>query len=815
MMRLRLIITVTACFLVFSALTSLADNAVIADTLKSLEAYRITGEIKIDGFLDEPDWGKAEAATGFRQLDPKEGEPGTERTEAKILYGDNAIYIGVWCYDSEPDKIIQQLTRRDRFTDADNIAVRIDSYHDHQSALYFSLNASGVKRDILLFNSDRSDESWDAVWDGNVQLTSKGWTAEFKIPYTALRFVEQVEHTWGLDFSRYIPRKGETQRWQFVPSSENGGVPRYGHLTCLKGIHAPTRIETLPYFVSYGTHEPGSQGNPDGNSAFSNFGGDFKYSLSSSFNLDATVNPDFGQVEFDGATVNLGVFETWYPEKRPFFLEGTDIFQMPYFDQFYSRRIGGAPHGGAAEADSVDYVIDYPNNTTILGALKLSGRTLGGTSIGVLNATTQKERMTYRREGDSTGIYDKIVEPTANYSVARIKQELGNSSYIGGMFTGAIQNGRDNAYTGSIDWTIYNPSRQYKFEGMAVGNSNENGPIGGAYYVGLYKENGKFHRGNVLADYYSKNHYLNRLGSSYTANYWGVSSWHQFYTTKGWGPARYAQVNFNGHYNRLKSGERFSNGWNVNGHLTFKNNWGTGMGYSGTGSSYDPNETRGRGLWLRPGGHSLWLDAWTDPAKMVQIEYYIESWNSLDGEGNYHSIWMNFKPMDKLEFSVGTSLNRSNNQLYWTGVVGAATDLTQADRPVFGRLEREKISMNTRGLYSFTRDLTLQWAAEFYFDAGEFDDFQVLTDPKSLEDMSDGTTFERQRSDYNYKSLQANMVLRWEFRPGSALFVVWTHNRDEYATDHGDLDFSRDMGELFATPQTNSLLIKANYWWNL
>ncbi|MBN1213164.1 MAG: carbohydrate binding family 9 domain-containing protein, partial [candidate division Zixibacteria bacterium] len=356
---------------------SIVRAEMTADPLKTATALRTNEHIKIDGNLSEKSWEKALPATGFHQVEPYEGQLASESTLVKILYDDEALYIGWWCYDSEPDKIVRQLTRRDRSTSSDEVHVRIDSHHDHQTAYYFAVNAAGVIRDVLIYNNIYDDDSWDAVWEANSQVHAWGWSAEYKIPYSALKFAADDEYTWGFDLSRRIARKQEYSRWQFVPSTEATGVHRYGHLTGIKGIESPGRMEILPYSVSYAETEPKRPGNTDGRKYHYNIGMDLKYAFTSTFTLDATVNPDFGQVESDQDMVNLNTYEIFYSEKRPFFLEGFEIFQTQFFRQFYSRRIGRPPEGGVKEAA---YYLDYPNNTTILSAFKLTGKTRKGTS---------------------------------------------------------------------------------------------------------------------------------------------------------------------------------------------------------------------------------------------------------------------------------------------------------------------------------------------------------------------------------------------------------------------------------------------------
>jgi hypothetical protein len=783
---------------------SIIRAEIIADTLKTAEAVRAKSQIHIDGILNEKAWESAPAITGFRQTQPDEGEPVSESTLVKVLYDDEAVYVGYWCYDREPDKIIKQLTRRDRWTASDQVSVRFDSFHDHQTAYYFNVNAAGVMRDILIYNNNWTDESWDAVWEANARVTGWGWAAEIKIPYSALRFAEADEYVWGVDFRRAITRKNEIARWQFVPRRETDAVSRYGHIAGIRGITPPGRIETLPYLVSYGVTEPKGKGNLDGREYFSNIGVDFKYGLTSSITLDATVNPDFGQVESDRSIVNLSTYEYYYEEKRPFFLEGFEIFDTPFFDQFYSRRIGRKPY---RTVDSADHYINYPRNTTILSALKLSGKTRSGTSIGFLNATTDEEKTEYRLENDSN-TYEAIVEPLANYSVIRVKQDLLKSSYIGGMFTSVNQKERADAYTGSVDWRIHFLDEKFHFVGITLGSNNGPGTGDMAAATEICKDGGRIIRGNVWLDYYGREVDWNRLGFLNRNSSRGIGSWIQLYSNKQYSMFRHVDLNFNGWYNENLDGYRLSNGGNVNTSVEFVNNWWFWSGAGLDGSKYDDRETRGNGLWFINGNYRMWMGGCTSNAKKIQLELNYSHDNERNGLFYQYSIWSNFRLLTNFEFSLGTSYNLNRKVDFWVGY-------GEDGLPVFGDLDNDNLDINFKGIYMFSRDFSLQWFTQFYFSTGEYENFRKLADPFTLTPITDENyTIYFRRGDFNYKSLNLNLILRWEYLPGSTLFLVWTHARDGN-DDYGNFKFSRDFRDLFDTPQTNTFLVKANYWWNI
>jgi len=794
-----------------------ATAETIADPIKTATATRIKGHIQVDGFLDEIEWNKELTLSRFTQQRPNDGEQPSESTTVRILYDDEAVYFGFWCYDSEPDKIIRQLTRRDRYTESDKVSVRIDSHHDHQTSYCFCVNAAGVMRDILIHDNDDVDETWDAVWETKTRIMSWGWTAEIKIPYSALRFSEADEYEWGLFIDRYISRKNEDIQWQYVPLHETEGVSRYGHLVGIKNIQPPGRTETLPYMVSYGVSEPKSIGNTNGREFFSNVGVDFKYGISSSITLDATVNPDFGQVESDQSVINLSTFETFFEEKRPFFLEGSEIFSTPYFLQFYTRRIGRAPQKSIDEAD---YYLDRPNNTTIMNAFKLTGKTEAGTSFGVLNATTQEEKAKYGIDNDP-GVYEGTVEPMANYSVIRAKQDIMGNSYIGGMFTSANQKESGDAYTGSADWRLYFNKNMYSFGGTVIGTNNGPGTGDMAMLLELNKYSGKIIRGNAQVDYYGREVGWNRLGFMHRNSTRGAGTWMQLYSNKQFSIFRAHRLNFNYWYNENLDGYRGTNGGNINGSITFANNWWVNAGVGRDGSKYDDRETRGNGLFHINHNYRGWFNLGTNSSRKFSLEFNFHHDNERDGFFYLYSLCADYKMLTNFELSLGIEHRINRDVDYWIGsqhrVDTIYSDIDpQEGLPVFGKLDNNDVDITLRSTYTFRRNMTIQLYSQFYISTGEYDTFRKLTNPYELEDVDEENYYiDYGRGDFNYKALNLNVVFRWEYLPGSTLYLVWTQARNRYDTDYGDFDFSRDFSNILDLPQTNTFLIKANYWWNI
>jgi hypothetical protein len=440
----------------------------------------------LDGRLDDPVWRNVVPLTGFVQVDPNEGEPGTERTEAWVAYTTHALYVAVRAWDSDPSGIRARLTRRDQDSPSDWIAIGIDSYHDRRTAFAFFVNPAGVKRDMYLFNDTDTDDSWDAVWNVAVHRDEQGWTAEFEIPFSQLRFPAGDEHTFGFQVVRTINRKNEEQHWRLMPKTETGRVSRFGELGGIRGVRPSRRVELLPYAVARQDVNPAEAGNPfaTGRERGMRVGGDLNLGLTSNLTLNATVNPDFGQVEADPAVVNLSAFETFFPERRPFFSEGLDAFRFNLGigdgdnssnTLFYTRRIGRAPQGAA---DPRGGYADAVEATTIYTAAKVSGKTPSGWTLGLLGAATAEERADVI---DSTGAaFTDVVEPRASYFVGRVARDFRGGASQAGLFATATRrdlpdNGQmdflhDGAYTGGLNWRHRFPGERYALAGWVAGS---------------------------------------------------------------------------------------------------------------------------------------------------------------------------------------------------------------------------------------------------------------------------------------------------------------------------------------------------------
>jgi hypothetical protein len=756
----------------------------------------------IDGRLDDVIWDKAlkSAVRDFTQRDPDDGAAPTESTVVAMVYDQDAIYFAFWCYDSEPEKIDRQLVRRDRWSESDYIIVRLDPHHDHQTGNGFVVTAAGVERDCRYYNEDHSDYDWDAVWEGQAQVHSWGWSAEMRIPYHCLRFTEADEHTWGMDFARYVNRKSEAVRWSYTPISEGGLVSNWGHLTDLTDIAPARHLEVMPYTVARASTMPSSLSNPDGHDTFASMGVDIKYGLTSNLTLDATFNPDFGQVELDRPVLNLSTYETWRSEKRPFFLEGANMFNTE-FSLFYSRRIGRSPYNDVND-DDLDYYTDYPDGTTIIGAGKLSGKLAGGTSIAVLTAVTEEESARYVTEAGLER--DGVVEPQGSYSVLRIKQDIFERSNVGAILTIASQDKYHPEVTGGLDWRLFTNNGRWLARGQAIFSSTEDTQNGYGFDLTLEKANGKWVRGAVGFTLKDPHLDINKLGYTGRVNSKQVWSWVQLRTSDDIWIVRNSWNNFNFHSSWNYDGTRYSLGGNFNSYMEFKNNWSLGGGFSVQGERYSDDETRGNGLWewVDHPTYNWWFSLHTDQREMISFNLNPGAGTDRGGTWWANYVGVEFRPRSDMEFDLGVNYTRNRDCLYWVENI--------EDSSLFAELDKDQVSIHASASMQFSHNLSCQISAQGLISGLDYEDHRFY---------QGGLQYSPQEGDYNYdfnySALNSTMLLRWEYLPGSTLYLVWTRSRPNFDDTINDLDFSRDFDRFFSAGADNLFLIKASYWLNI
>lgn len=780
---------------------------------------------RIDGFLNEEVWQRAQPLSGFIQRDPDEGQPESEKTEIRILFDHEAIYFACMMHDAEPDKIVARLTRRDNEIDSDMISVRLDSYHDHKTAFEFTVLASGVKVDILQYNdAEEEDDSWDAVWEVQTQILREtgaptGWSAEIKIPLQALRYTPARDgnNIWGMNFTRRISRKYERDLWAFIPKNARGFVSHYGHLVLEGELPNPARLEVLPYSVSsamlrHRALTPAGESSSDLNG---NAGFDLKYGLSSNLTLDLTVNPDFGQVEADPAVLNLSTFETFYPEKRPFFIEGTQILQFSTFGGnfgpglFYSRRIGRRPRG-LDELDEGVSVRSAPNATTILGAAKITGKTQHGLSLGILQALTQEEQATLVDAQSRS--FKQVVEPAASYSLVRLQQDVMENSKVGMIATAVARKEHWPAFTTGVDWNLRFDESTYGVDGFLASSQTTQEVTrrinGSAGRLRFGKDGGKHWLYSVRGDFTSRHFNINDIGYFRRPNDYGSALELRYRETLPGKIFRNWAVRGSQHWRWNFEGAKLSTDNNLRANGVWRNYWETSLSLNYSAPAFDDRETRGLGLYKKPAQWRASFSVETDGRKPLFAELdFTHTQDAHEQRGWRTALELGTRPTSFSEIDFEVGLSRTRNLEAWVANLDepkvAATAFS-----VFGLRDTDERDITLRGNLTLTRDLTLQVYTQLFLAKGYHDSFRRLLAPETFVPHDYNGT-----SNFNEQAYNLNVVWRWEYRPGSVLYLVWTQARagenEDYFTALRD-----DVHDAFRLPAQNVVLLKASYWWS-
>ena len=820
------------------------------------EARRAVRAPTVDGRDDDAVWRDAQVIDQFLEYEPTQGATPRFRTEVRVLFDDRYLYVVARMHDPAPDSIVSLLSRRDVRTQSEQLKLVVDSYHDRRTAYQFILNPAGVKRDYYVYNDNVEDVTWDAVWDGASRVDSLGWVAEFRIPLSQLRFPKRERHTFGLLVVRDVQRTGQRISWPLFRRDRQGYVSQAGELTGFAGFDTPRRLEVTPYAVTKNVTlaRPGAAGAPTryAHPQQQAFGADVKYGVTSNLTLDATINPDFGQVEADPAVLNLSAFEQFFEERRPFFLEGAGIFTFRNSCNdidtgcrglFYSRRIGRSPQLGGAYGDA-----SSPLNTTILGAAKLTGRTPRGLSVGVLDAVTQREQGTLAR----------TIEPATNYFVARAQQDLRDGQGDVGVMLTAVNRGLDSlgatslrraAYTGGIDFRRRFLKRNYELHASLSGSVVQGSAsaitllqrdgvhrfqrpddglaldptrtrlVGDAQRLSISKFGGGVTRFQSVYQRYSPGFEINDLGFQPRADEQLFRNWFSFQLQK---PTRYyrrAFLNFNAHGTWTAAGLHTSNGLNTNQHVELPNlhwlHWGVNA--NGLGAAYDDRDARGGPAVRRALGWETWA-GWEGDRRRNWTPTFFAGVFGGDA-GRSRGVWIDPGVQLRLTSRFSTSLtanyNRSRNDNQWVGNYGVAgVDTTHY---TFARLDQRTLGLTTRINLTASPTLSLQVYAQPFLSVGDYSDWRELADPRAARYADRYRPYGEGRDPggLDFKQLRTNTVLRWEYRPGSTLFVVWAHGRDAF-TDRPtrELDVRRQYGDLFALPPNNTFLVKLSYWLN-
>jgi len=815
------------------------DNEVVASTIDG------TAAIVIDGELNDASWQKATPITTFVQRDPLEGAPATFRSEARVVSDSTAIYIAVRAFDPEPTRIRGYLTRRDMGSTSDWIQVYIDSYHDKRTAYQFGVNPVGVKQDAYWYDDNNSDDSWDAVWDVVTKRNTDGWQAEFRIPLSQLRFSGTGDGQLGFAVARTVARSNETSTWPLLSKSASGWVSSFGTLRGVTIGQSTKRLELIPYTVGQVLTQPKQPGNPlqkatDPGSAF---GADLKYAVTPALNLTASVNPDFGQVEADPAVVNLGAFETFFQEKRPFFIEGSGTYQFECRDcnLFYSRRIGRAPRGYPTLGEN-EYSTQ-PSRATILGATKITGR-VRSFSVGVLAATTDEEIAAI---ASGPVRRTQVVEPRAFYSVSRARREFSDQSSLGFILTTTnrqltpdVSFLPDSAVTGGIDynWRIgkrwglngYWSGSDVSGSRNAIGRLQTNNvhsfqrpdadhievdPLatalrGHSGSINFNKLAGQRTRLNVNIGYLSPGFDVNDLGFQQRADAIQQGSWFQVRFDTPTKRVRNVRINFNQWSSANFAGDRQNLGGNFNAHWQFQNLWSAGGGFNMNTGGFDDRLTRGGPGGLTRGNVNSWQYFNTNDRKLVSLNWNSNFWN--DGRAGAIAIEPRVvvRPTSSFSTELGTYFEHRTDDTQWVTAVAGA----DATHYVFARITQKTSSLTARVNYTITPNLSVQVYAQPFVSSGRYGGFKELVNGRAKDYDDRYAPYAYDTSpDFKVLSFRTTNVMRWEYKPGSTLFVVWQQGREGLGAP-SSFRFGRDYGDIFGTPSSNAFLVKLAYWLN-
>ena len=888
--------------------TTLAAQQAFPDSRqRTVRATRASGPIEIDGLLHEADWERAEPTSGFIQSEPFEGQPAMEGTEVRVLYDEENLYIGARMYDSDPDRIARQLTPRGvTGRAAGYFEFSLDPNFDRSTGYTFRVTAAGVQRDQYDYGDTRSEGSWDGIWESAVTIDDEGWIAEIRMPLSQLRFdPADGEQVWGVNFARRRIADNERTEWAFVPEGVHGNVSRWGRLEGLLLTEPRRYAEVVPYVLASGEMAPSTPGNPffDGSDTSGRVGADIRYGLGSTFVLDVALNPDFGQVQVDPRVINLTAFETFFPERRPFFTRDDALFDFglsgPQNNLFYSRRIGRSPQGGAP--DGMDFA-SLPGETSILGAGKVTGRTPGGLSMGGLVAVTDRERgRGYVTETDE--IFRFEVEPRTIYGTVRAEQEIREGqSRIGAILTATERDLPGNgdldflprrASTGGMDFEHTWHDREWALEGFLAGTlvSGSNEAIlrlqrspnhyfqrpdqdfmpldpeateltGAEWRLQFARQGGRHWTGAVWAGQQTPGFEVNDLGFSTSTErlHSGMRlAYRQPQPGDIFQDYRFSFFTFHRWSNEVREDLFSVSSWQdthkagrytLGSNFTFRNWWSLGLDVGHSAEALNDVMTRGGPVMLEPAawdvGFSLNTDRRDDVSYGVGLDYERGSRGAHTFEAD---LSIDARPSDALSLSIGPSYRRSFDPAqYVTQFITADFEPTFGNRYLFGELSREQLSMDTSIDYVFSPSLSLQVFAQPLISSGRFDGFRQLAAARTfdfitfsegeststtqgtncvggefcrdegrihLDYTGDGkvdTSFREQN--FNVRSLRGTAALRWEYRPGSRIYLVWQQRRQSQELV-GSFDFSRDARAIFDAPGEHVFMLKVDYWLDL
>lgn len=830
----------------------------------------------IDGRLDEDLWkSKGEWSDRFVQIIPYERAISQSPTYVKLFYDDKNIYVGVYCKDQFPEKMNRFIGNRDDNSLGDLVSIAFDTYHDYRAAPEFNVNLGGNKTDLIVTDKLAINKSWNAVWEckTHIDKADSCWTAEFRIPFSQLRYNQFSEDgIWGLHVRRIIRRNNEVQNWSMIPLKNNGHVFSFGEMHGMDDLPKPKGIEFLPYVMGKYRNEPRIEGSPyqKGHAWNGNVGLDAKFALSD-FTLDMTINPDYGQVELDPSVMNLTAYETFYEEKRPFFLEGKHILDFASGNEndvmFYTRRIGASPSYQPQDIDNRQRFAENKENVPIIGALKLTGTNRKGVTIGVVQSVTARSSAQVWDNGKES---KTVVEPLTNYTVARLQKNWKGNTLLGGMLT-SVNRALDepylkdylirNAFTGRIDFAQYFQNRLYYIEAKGMFSSLQ----GSEKAVERLQTNAVHYYQRVSSASYLQvdphRTSLSGTGGYVKAGRKGNAKW-AFSEMYSWSSPGF-DLNDVGYLketdyqsNTSEIAFRQTDIWKIFRYnaftLTQKNNWN----YGGKAIYNDialrwQSMTMNRFEWdikeawlfnqldtrLLRGGPDVRIDPSltssvkfnTDKARRVMVTLQYTGNHNLSGYSQYNTISPN------LTFRIGNHLYLSGKLDYsWNQdenqYITTITQPGSSNRYILGRMKQKTYGLTLNMQFNVTPDISIQFYGAPFTSTVRYDQLKeaASTTASSYEERFRLFTPEEIKAEngmyyfqggsaeqgFSFNEFRSNLVARWEYLPGSTLYFVWEHrlsNRDSYSID----GWGKNLDRIFGLPSINTFMIKMNYWFNL
>ena len=879
-----------ASMLVLLALGTAAARDSVAAAPGEVRAARSNAPIVIDGALDEPVWTTAEVVDGFTQREPKEGQPATQRTVVRVAFDNAAVYIGATLYDTAPDSVRALLGRRDNFVNADRFTVFLDCYHDGRSGFYFGVNAAGTLYDGTLYNDEWDDNTWDGVWTAAARRTREGWAVEMRIPLSQLRFRAGADAIWGINFKREIARSNEKDYLVYTPSNGSGFVSRFVPLAGLDDVRPPARIEVRPYVTAKAELSSQPMGNPfnDGSRFSPGAGADFKIGLGGNLTLDGTVNPDFGQVEVDPAVVNLSDVESYFDERRPFFVEGANTFNFGRGGAnsfwgfnwgganqlFYSRRIGRAPQGSSVNTTFTD----RPTGTHILGAGKLTGK-VGSWNLGAVSALTRREHADL---SDGTTRRQSEIEPSTYYGVARAQKEIAGGrkgvgilgTYTRRFFSNSGGPGlRDelnaSALTGGIDgWVFLDKNRNWVVTGWVTGtrvdgsarritalqqssahyfqrpdashvhvDSAATSLDGWAARFTINRQKGNWFLNSALG-FISPGYEINDLGFNFRTDWINghVTGGYKWTQPNAW--RRAARLDFATFRSYDFGGNNNTTGYLHQGNVQWSNYRQTRWAIAYNPATLNSRRSRGGPLTLNPRGVQLNFGGDSDDRRgfVFGWENYLNRYALGSDRSWGASGYVEWKPSVRISLRLSPALDRNVDGAQYIGTFADPTaSATFGNRYVFANLRQTTLSSSVRLNWIFSPTVSLELYAQPLISSGAYRNYKELALARSYDFHQYGTgasTYDPAthtadpygpagpaspialgNPDFTFASLRGNAVLRWEYSPGSTLFVVWTQNRQD-TEEIGDFRTGHSLRRLFSANADNIFLVKLSYWWN-